>query len=127
VFFAWERRTGLLSAATWRRVRLGALGAFALVLFAWLHARESHAAAVRATRAKIAEAVAAGRAYRADRGGECPPDFLTLVRGRYLREVPTDAWGRPLRLLCPGRRDVLGFDVMSDGPDGVPGGLDRVE
>ena len=41
--------------------------------------------------------------------------------------APRDAWGRPLRVTCPGRKDTRGFDVSSDGPDGEPGGLDRVE
>ncbi|HEX7603074.1 MAG TPA: type II secretion system protein GspG [Polyangiaceae bacterium] len=44
-----------------------------------------------------------------------------------LRDVPVDAWGHPLRITCPGRLDPKGFDVSSDGPDGLPGGLDRVE
>ena len=38
-----------------------------------------------------------------------------------------DAWGKPVRLLCPGRRDPAGFELSSDGPDGLPGGLDRVQ
>ena len=35
--------------------------------------------------------------------------------------------GGVLRVTCPGRRDLKGFEVSSDGPDGLPGGLDRVE
>jgi general secretion pathway protein G len=50
-----------------------------------------------------------------------------LVSEGYLAEVPLDAWGRVLRLTCPGRKDPQAFDVSSDGPDGEPGGLDRVE
>ena len=71
----------------------------------------------------------------ADHGGGCPRDLGELVPGGYTRDLPLDAWGRPLRLECAGARgaavasptDALGFRVSSDGPDGVPGGLDRVE
>jgi general secretion pathway protein G len=45
----------------------------------------------------------------------------------YLAIDPVDAWGRPLRLTCPGRNDPTRYDLMSDGPDGELGGLDRVE
>jgi general secretion pathway protein G len=38
-----------------------------------------------------------------------------------------DAWGRPFRLVCPSRREGVAYDLSSDGPDGEPGGLDRIE
>jgi general secretion pathway protein G len=65
--------------------------------------------------------------YRADHNGDCPRALADVVKGGYVTEMPIDAWGRPLRLTCPGRRDPQGFDISSDGPDGEPGGLDRVE
>jgi general secretion pathway protein G len=40
--------------------------------------------------------------------------------------APRDAWERPLRIQCPGR-DRARYDLFSDGPDGLPGGLDRIE
>ena len=89
--------------------------------------REEHAAGVRATRATIGTAHDAVTLFRADHGGGCPKDLAELVAGGYASEVPSDAWGRQLRLTCPGRRDPRGFDLASDGPDGVPFGLDRVE
>jgi general secretion pathway protein G len=107
------------------RVVLAVAGAVALVVV--VRSREEHAAAVRATRANITTAVNAVAAYRADHGGACPGSLGDLVGGGYTRDVPADAWGRPLRLTCPGRKDARGFDVSSDGPDGIPGGLDRVE
>ena len=70
---------------------------------------------------------AAVAAYRADHGGACPKSLEEIVTGGYARDLPLDAWGRPLRLSCPGRKDPSGFDLSSDGPDGEPGGLDRVE
>jgi general secretion pathway protein G len=92
-----------------------------------LRHREEHSAAVRATRATITTAERAVAMYRADHAGDCPKAFADVVTGGYTRHLPLDAWGRPLRLACPGRKDPAGFDVSSDGPDGLPGGLDRVE
>jgi len=127
VFFPWERRRGVLGALGRARLRLG-VGALGLVVLALaLRSREEHAAGVRATRAQITNATRQVASYRADHGGKCPAELAELVKQGYARDVPIDAWGRSLRLTCPGRRDPLGFDVSSDGPDGVPGGLDRVE
>lgn len=127
VFFPWERRRGALGALGRARVKLVLLVILALVLIVWVRGREERAAGVRATRARITTAQRAVAAYRADHAGACPRELGELVSGGYARDVPVDAWGRPLRLTCPGRRDPQGFEVTSDGPDGVPGGLDRVE
>jgi general secretion pathway protein G len=127
VFFAWEKRRGVrafFSPGPVRRVLLGVLvvGAFLL-----LRQRENRAAQVRETRAEIATASGAVGAWRADHDRGCPGSLAELVSAGYLHRVPRDAWGRPLRLMCPGRRDPRGFDLASDGPDGTPGGTDRVE
>jgi general secretion pathway protein G len=127
VFFPWERRRGLFGALGRARVRLVAGAVVVVVLVVWIRAREERAAGVRATRATIDGALRAVSAYRADHQGACPKDLGELVAGGYAREVPIDAWGRPLRLTCPGRRDAKSFEISSDGPDGEPGGLDRVE
>ena len=127
VFFPWERRRGLFGVLGRARVRL-VLGVVAVVaLIAWIHAREEQSAGVRATRTAITTMYEAVASYRADHGGACPRELGELVSGGYVRDMPVDAWGRPLRLTCPGKRDPRGFEVSSDGPDGVPGGLDRVE
>jgi general secretion pathway protein G len=127
VFFPWERKRGVLGALSRARVRqiLAVVAAIAFIIL--LRRREEHAAAVRATRATITTAEHAVAMYRADHSGDCPKAFADVVGGGYTRRVPIDAWGRPLRLVCPGRKDPAGFDVSSDGPDGLPGGLDRVE
>jgi general secretion pathway protein G len=127
VFFPWEQKRGL--AGLLGRVRLRvALAVLAVVgLVVLVRIREEHAAAVRSTRANITSAINAVAAFRADHGGACPKAMAELVGGGYARDVPIDAWGRPLRLTCPGRKDPQGFDVSSDGPDGLPGGLDRVQ
>lgn len=127
VFFPWERRRGLFGVLGRARVRLVAAVVVVLALILWIRGREEQAAGVRATRATITSAHQAIASYRADHGGACPKELGELVTGGYARDVPLDAWGRPLRLTCPGRRDAQGFDLSSDGPDGIPGGLDRVE
>ena len=127
VFFPWERRRGLWGAIGRARARF-IVGAIALVLAVVLiRRREEHAAAVRATRATIDTAFRAMIQYRADHTGACPRSWNEMVAANYLRDVPVDAWGRPIRLTCPGRHDKAGFDLESDGPDGLPGGLDRIE
>ncbi len=43
--------------------------------------------------------------------------------GPYLRkEVPNDPWGRPYVYLSPGQANPNGYDLMSYGADGQPGG-----
>ena len=65
--------------------------------------------------------------YMADHDGGCPPGGLDALKGADgLEEIPKDAWGKPLRLDCPGR-DRARYDLTSDGPDGKRGGLDRIE
>jgi general secretion pathway protein G len=127
VFFPWERKRGFLGAIARARLRMILLVVAGLVFLYVLHRREERASAVRATRIAIANSSRAISSWRADHGGQCPKALAELVTAGYVRDVPVDAWGRPLRLTCPGRRDPLGFDLSSDGPDGVAGGLDRVE
>jgi general secretion pathway protein G len=127
VFFPWEKRQGLGALLSRGRVRL-ALPALALVaLFLILRARERHTGEVRATRVMITTTMKAISAWRSDHEHGCPATLADLVAGGYLHHVPRDAWGHPLRVACPGRKDPKGFEVSSDGPDGEPGGLDRVE
>jgi general secretion pathway protein G len=127
VFFPWERRHGFFGVIGRARVKV-ALGVVALLtLVFWIRGREERAAGLRATRASITTMHRAVASYRADHAGACPKELGELITGGYARDVPVDAWGRPLRLTCPGRRDLHGFEIASDGPDGIAGGLDRVE
>jgi general secretion pathway protein G len=127
VFFPWEKRRGLGSFfGRGRAKQVLAVGA-CLAAFLVLRARERNAADVRATRAEITTTMRAMDAWRADHDRVCPGALGDLVAAGYLRAVPRDAWGRPLRVTCPGRLDRVGFDVSSDGPDGEPSGIDRVE
>lgn len=127
VFFPWERRQGLRALLRRGRVRQVLPLAALVALFVVLRGSERYAAKVRATRVTITTTMKAVSAWRADHEHGCPGTLADLVAGGYLHHVPRDAWGHPLRVVCPGRRDPKGFDVSSDGPDGEPGGLDRVE
>jgi general secretion pathway protein G len=127
VFFPWERRRGLSSLFGRARGRRSLLIACGVAAFWLLYDLERDASRVRATRAEITNTVNAMSAWRADHDRGCPGSLIDLVSGGYLPELPRDAWGRPLRVGCPGRRDPKGFDVSSDGADGEPRGLDRVE
>jgi general secretion pathway protein G len=127
VFFPWEKRSGVLGMLQRTRVRVVLFVVAVLAIVIVIRSREEHDASVRATRASISTAFFAIQQYRADHSGACPRDLNELPAGGYVRDVPVDAWGKPLRLVCPGRRDPKGFDLSSDGPDGIPGGLDQVQ
>ena len=44
-------------------------------------------------------------------------------RGPYLKKpVPSDPWGRPYSYICPGTKNPTGYDIVSYGRDGKPGG-----
>lgn len=127
IFFPWERRASLVQRLGLGRWRPVSLALFALVFLVLLGARERTRTGVRATRATLDVVHRSVEAYRADHEKKCPPSLLTLKTEGYLEVEPVDAWGQPLRLFCPGRRDPAGYELMSDGPDGLLGGLDRVE
>ncbi len=127
VLLPWDRRSGLLGLVSRTRLRVFLLVVGLLAFAIWVRQREEHAAAVRATRASITVCSKGLSAYRAAHAGGCPKSLETVVGEGFLHDVPLDAWGHPLRVTCPGRRDHAGYDISSDGPDGVAGGLDRVE
>jgi general secretion pathway protein G len=127
VFFPWERRRGVRSLFMRARGRQALLVVCGITGFAVLSHIEHGSAKTRATRTEITSTINAISAWRADHDRACPGSLADLVSGGYLSELPRDAWGRLLRVSCPGRRDPRGFDVSSDGADGEPRGLDRVE
>jgi general secretion pathway protein G len=44
-------------------------------------------------------------------------------RGPYLRKpVPADPWGKPYAYVFPGQQSTRGFDLLTFGSDGQPGG-----
>jgi general secretion pathway protein G len=127
VFFPWEKRRGVRSIFGRAPARQALLVVAAVAAIVLLREHERHAAERRATRVSITTTIKAVSAWRADHDLACPASLAELVSGGYLHAVPHDSWGRALRVTCPGRKDALGFDVSSDGPDGEPGGRDRVE
>jgi hypothetical protein len=127
IFFPWERRRGLGSVFRRARGRQILLLAFGLFAFIFVYQREQRAKDIRATRATITTAARAIAAFRADHDQRCPPSLAELVAGGYVHEVLRDAWGHPLRVACPGKSRNRAFDISSDGPDGEPLGLDRVQ
>jgi general secretion pathway protein G len=127
IFFPWEGRGGLLRRLRLGRVRL-LIGIGLVLLFLGVVAvRERNRAGLRQTRAILIDTHAAVDAYMADHDGGCPQDLAAAAGYGGFKEPPRDAWGRPLRLVCPGRREGSSYELMSDGPDGKPGGLDRIE
>ena len=124
----WERRGGLVRRLRLTRARpfVGhrrSSSGFAVLL----GARERQRTGERSTRAALLIVRRAVDAYRADHEGKCPKQLEELESASYLTELPHDAWGRPFRLVCPSRREGVAYDLSSDGPDGEPGGLDRIE
>jgi len=127
VLFPWEQRRGLVGALGRRRARVAVFAALSIVAVVAIYENGERAAGIRVTQATLTTVERSLFAYRADHAGACPRALSELVPLGYLHTDPVDAWGRPLRLECPGRLDPRGFDLSSDGPDGVQGGLDRVQ
>ena len=127
IFFPWERPGSFIKRLGLSRARIAVAFAFFVGLLVLLGVRERHTIGVRLTRATIGTVAKGVDKYRADHDGQGPKDIADLKKEGYIAFDPVDAWGRPLRLLCPGFSRTRGYDLMSDGPDGAFGGLDRVE
>lgn len=126
IILPWERRGGFFRHPGMTRARPLLLALAVIVVFVVVGYRERNAARVRASRATMLVVRQAVDAYRAANDMKCP-SLQDLVMQKYLDAIPTDAWGRTLILTCPGRFDPQGYELSSAGPDGLPGGLDRVE
>jgi general secretion pathway protein G len=127
ILLPWETRRGLIGRLRLGRARPFLAALLVLGVIALLGIRERQRTGERATRAALLVSRRAIDAYRADHDGKCPRQLEELRSAGYVLDVPDDAWGRPLRLVCPGRNDTVAYDLLSDGPDGEPGGLDRIE
>ena len=126
IFFPWERRGGWLKVP-WLRSRALLAGVVMAVLLLLFGLRERDRIGERSTRARILVVREAIDAFRADHEGGCPQALTALKDQGYLEVDPTDAWGRPLILTCPGRRNPGSYDLVSYGATGDMRGLDRVE
>ena len=127
ILFPWERHGGVQRWIGLGRLRpIVGLGILLLAVLG-IAARERRQADVRQTRAVLHNVEHGVEAYISEHDGGCPPsveDVAAYVKHQTLRR---DAWGLLPRVVCPSRRSGMGFEVFSDGPDRVPGGLDRVE
>lgn len=127
IFFPWEGRGGLRRFLA--RGRFGPI----LVLFAFVSfvtlvvARERQASGERRTRVALNVVRPAVDRYLLDQDGACPGSLADVLVYLRVPELPRDAWGQPLRLVCPSGRAGIDYVLMSDGPDGEAGGLDRIE
>ncbi len=126
ILFPWERRTSFWRLG-WTRSRpaLATLGM--ILLFLLLGSRQRTQNGVRTTRAQLLLVRQALDAYRADHQMQCPSSLTQLRNEGYMGNSPTDAWGRPLVLTCPGRRNPESYDLVSLGPEGDARGIDRIE
>ena len=55
-----------------------------------------------------------------------PPPGINNWHGSYLKQNPTDPWGRPYRYIYPGAKNPQDYDLFSFGPDGVEGSSDDI-
>lgn len=108
-----------LARSRWRIWLLGAVGVLGLWLTWQAAERRSK---FRFTREAIAEVQRAVAAFRAETG-RCPRSTVELVHppraaASYLNELPSDGWGQPLYVRCPGWRNPDIAEVVSAGPSG---------
>ncbi len=118
----WERRAGRWRGALrnthWQAVLGAVLSAILLVGF--LKYTEGKIR-TRNTRVSIGQVEQAIDRFRTD-VGRCPSSNAELLhpplsQKHYLDSMPTDGWGRPLHVRCPGYFDDEA-DVISAGPSG---------
>ncbi len=98
-------------------------------------AGRSEQAKFTAAQTQIASLESATDAFEVDNGRYprsleeliTPPSDTPNWRGPYLKKaVPPDPWGNPYVYEFPGRRNPLGYDLYSVGPDGRAGGEDDI-
>ncbi len=98
-----------------------------MVVLVILGMQERTEIGVRSTRATMLVVREGIDGFRADNELRCPASLQALKDTGYIHVDPIDAWGRPLQLTCPGRRNPHSYDLVSFGPHGDMRGLDRVE
>ncbi len=128
ILFPWEGRGGLRRFIELGRIRPIALVVATVAVVISIGVHEHREAGIRRTRATLMGVRPAIEAYMADHEGGCPP-ALSALPDQYARfkEPPSDAWGKPLRLICPADKLGRSYVLESGGPDGEPGGLDRIQ
>lgn len=132
IFFPWEKRRSRLAWLSRRHARAGAAALLVVAFAAVLVQVEARRRAVHATRAAITSVRHAVEAFRADHDGRCPASTAELLNPGdgnepYMARLPSDGWGRPLRMTCPGRKHPDAADVVSGGPSGTFEDIDQIE
>lgn len=127
IFFPWEGRGGLRRYFAFGRIRPLIYAAVVVFIVGFIVVRERRDSGIRQTRATLLDMRRAVDTYIADHEGGCPESLEAARAYAQLDEATSDAWGRPLRLVCPSEDPTLVYELMSDGPDGKPGGLDRIQ
>ncbi len=127
ILFPWEVRVGVQRWLPKGRLRTLLAGVGVVLVVGFMAGRERHASDVRLTRAALLDVRRGVDAYVADHDGGCPPNLGEVAPYLKRSSLPRDAWGSPLRLTCPGHDPGTVYNLTSDGPDGVPGGLDRID
>lgn len=127
IFFPWEGRGGLRRFLEMGRFWPVLVLLILASLVSWIAARERLAAGERQTIVVLNRVRPAVERYLLEHEGACPSQLSEVLEYLKAPELPNDAWGRPLRLVCPSHRQDADYVLMSDGPDGKAGGLDRIE
>ena len=127
IYFPWESRGGIRRWLKVGRARPIVIGFGVIAFLLMIGLRERERSGVRQTRARLNDLRHAVDGYLADHDGGCPTALEAVLDYGKFEKEPRDAWGHPFRLVCPGSSEGVLYQLMSDGPDGKPGGLDRVE
>jgi hypothetical protein len=127
IFFPWESHGGVRRWLGFGRLRPIAVLVGLIAGIIGIAGREARRSGTRQTRAVLYETERAAAAYIADHDGGCPNGLQDVAS--YMRRQTTkrDAWGQLPRLTCPANQSGEAFRVISDGPDRIPGGLDRID
>ena len=125
--FPWEARGSWIRAAGLHRLRPLVLFGLVLALLVTIAVRERRQTGIRRTRAILLDVRTALDAYLADHKGQCPSTFQELESYGAVAREPVDAWGTPLTLICDVLEEGEPYRLVSAGPDGLMGGLDRIE
>jgi len=127
IFFPWEGRGTIREYFAVGRVAPVVVVPL-LIAFVWSMGRaERQAAGERLSLVAMARLRRPVERYLAAHEGKCPAGPEDLLSEGGLSEWPLDGWGNPVRLICPTDRVDTPYLLMSDGPDGKAGGLDRIE
>jgi hypothetical protein len=127
IFFPWEGRGAIRQFLALGRVGPAILLISVLLFVLWVAKRERYAAGERVTMVALGSLQGPVERFLLESEGRCPADLADVLAYAPFSELPLDGWGRPLRLVCPSERDGVDYVLMSDGPDGLAGGLDRIE